>query len=225
MASREDVRTFFSLPIDFSSIGLEPRSDWEPYFCTPEGAEPVGWIGCDGVHFVLLPGDEQVYCVDPAMGQEGTYVLPVGRHFREFLSFVLFCRDANPISQISWMTEEQYRNLLKEDAQATWPGCEETFQYKAAALSAIADAFGLEPRDPFEPVKAMQAAFDPSALVFSDEYYDVLGLENPRHRVEREPGSGCGVFPPVFFGRKRRNDSDDPEEHPAGSGRPGQSGV
>ena len=26
----------------------------------------------------------------------------------------------------------------------------------------------------------MQAAFDPSALVFSDEYYDVLGLENPR---------------------------------------------
>lgn len=225
MASREDVRTFFSLPSDFSSIGLEPRSDWEPYFCTPEGAEPVGWIGCDGVHFVLLPGDERVYCVDPAMGQEGTYVLPVGRHFREFLSFVLFCRDANPVSQISWMTEEQYRNLLKEDAQATWPGCEETFRHKAAALSAIADAFGLEPRDPFEPVKAMQAAFDPSALVFSDEYYDVLGLEDPRHRVEREPGSGCGVFPPVFFGRKRRNDSDDPEEHPAGSGRPGQSGV
>ena len=42
-------------------------------------------------------------------------------------------------------------------------------------------AFGLEPADPFEPVKAMQAAFDPSALVFSDEYYDVLGLENPRN--------------------------------------------
>lgn len=224
MASREDVKTFCGLPIDFSSIDLEPRSDCEPYFCTPEGAEPVGWIGCDGVHFVLLPGDERVYCVDPAMGSEGTYVLPVGRDFREFLSFVLFCRDANPISQLSWMTEEQYRNLLKEDAQATWPGCEETFQHKAAALAAIADAFGLEPKDPFDPVKAMQAAFDPSALVFSDEYYDVLGLENPRHRAKREPGRGCGVFPPVFLGKRRRG-SGNPGEDPAGSGRPGESGV
>lgn len=221
MASREDVRTFCGFPIDFSSIDLEPQSDWEPYFCTPEGAEPIGWIGSGGVHFILLPGDERVYCVDPDMGSEGSYVLPVGRNFREFLSFVLFCRDANPISQLSWMTEEQYRNLLREDAQATWPGCEETFQHKAAALAAIADTFGLEPRDPFEPVKAMQAAFDPSALVFSDEYYDVLGLENPRHRAEREPGRGCGVFPPVFLGKKCCGSSS----APAGSGRPGESGV
>lgn len=179
MSTRTDVRTFFSLPIDFSSIGLE-QSENTPYFCTPEGAEPVGWIGCDGAHFVLLPGDERVYCVDPAMGEAGTYVLPVGRDFRQFLSFVLFCRDANPISQIWWLSEDRFRQLLAEDAQASWPGCEETFQHKAAALAAIADAFGLEPVDPFEPVKAMQASFDPSALVFSDEYYDVLGLENPR---------------------------------------------
>lgn len=221
MASREDVRTFCDLPIDFSSIDLEPQSDWEPYFCTPEGAEPIGWTGSGGVHFILLPGDERVYCVDPDMGSEGTYVLPVGRDFREFLSFVLFCRDANPISQLSWMTEEQYRNLLKEDAQATWPGYEETFRHKAAALAAIADTFGLEPRDPFEPVKAMQTAFDPSTLVFSDEYYDVLGLENPRHRAEREPGRGCGVFPPVFMGKRHRGSSS----APAGSGRPESSGV
>lgn len=221
MASREDVKIFCGLPIDFFSIDLEPQSDWEPYFCTPEGAKPIGWIGSGGVHFILLPGDERVYCVDPDMGSEGSYVLPVGRDFREFLSFVLFCRDANPISQLSWMTEEQYRNLLKEDAQATWPGCEETFQHKAAALATIVDAFGLEPKDPFEPVKAMQTAFDPSTLVFSDEYYDVLGLENPRHRAEREPGRGCGVFPPVFMGKRHRGSSS----APAGSGRPESSGV
>ena len=177
MSSREDLKRFCALPIDGSAIGLE-QSENVPYFCTPEGAEYVGWIGCDGVHFVLLPGDERVYCVDPAMGEEGTYVLPVGRDFREFLSFVLYCRDANPISQLSWMTEEQYRNVLQEDAQ-----CDdgELLERKTAALAAIADAFGLEPKDPFDPVKAMQAAFDPSALVFSDEYYDVLGLENPRN--------------------------------------------
>ena len=31
----------------------------------------------------------------------------------------------------------------------------------------------------------MQTAFDPTALVFSDEYYDVLGLENPRDPEEQ----------------------------------------
>lgn len=79
MSSREDAKALFSLSVDFSAIDLEPRTDWEPYFCTPQGAEPIGWIGCDGVHFVLLPGDERVYCVDPAMGEEGTYVLPWAR--------------------------------------------------------------------------------------------------------------------------------------------------
>lgn len=218
MSSREDLKRFSTLPIDTSAVGLESRSHWEPYFCTPEGAEPIGWIGCGGVHFVLLPGDERVYCVDPDMGEADTYVLPVSRDLREFLSFVLYCRDVNPISQLSWMTEEQYRNLLREDAQCT---DRELLERKTAALTAVAGAFGLEPRDPFGPVKAMQAAFDPSGLVFSDEYYDVLGLENPRHRAEREPGRGCGVFPPVFMGKRHRGSSS----APAGSGRPESSDV
>lgn len=180
MTSREDMKVLLSLPVDLSSIGLE-QSENVPYFCTPEGAEYVGWIGCDGVHFILLPGDDRVYCVDPAMGEEGTYVLPVAENLREFLSFVLFCRDANPISQLSWLEEERFRQMLAEDTRATWPGCEETFRCKAAALKTIAETFGLEARDPFGPVKAMQMSFDPSVLEFSDEYYDVLGLENPRH--------------------------------------------
>ena len=68
--TRDDLRVFQGLEIDFSSIGLE-QQDSSPYFCTPVGAEYVGWIGCDGVHFVLLPGDERVFCVDPAMGEAG----------------------------------------------------------------------------------------------------------------------------------------------------------
>ncbi|MFR3921564.1 MAG: hypothetical protein ACLTYN_05850 [Dysosmobacter welbionis] len=34
-------------------------------------------------------------------------------------------------------------------------------------------------------MKALQAAFDPSVLEFSDEYYDTLGLENPGTRRNR----------------------------------------
>lgn len=177
--TRDDLKRFQALNIDFSSIGLEWGGEFCDYFCDPEGAEPVGSIGCDGVHFILLPGDERVFCVDPAMGEEGKYVLPVGGDFRAFLAFVLYSKDANPLSQIWWMDEARFRQLLREDGEQTWPGCEEFFARRDAALAAIAQEFDLTPADPFEKVKALQAGFDPSVLKFSDEYYDVLGLERP----------------------------------------------
>ena len=176
--TRDDLKAFRALDIDFDSIGLlQSEAEDFAYFCTPADAEYVGRIGCDGVHFILLPGDERVYCVDPAMGEEGKYVLPVAGSFREFPSFVLFCQDANPLSQIWWMTEEQFRNLLAEDAAASWPGSEEYFAKKEAALAKIAEAFGVAPIEPYARAKVLQAAFNPSALNFSDEYYDTLGIE------------------------------------------------
>ena len=180
MASREDLARFRALDIDFGSIGLlqDGTGDFS-YFCTPADAEYAGRIGCDGVHFVLLPEDERVFCVDPAMGKEGKFVLPVGGDLQEFLSFVLYSRDANPLSQIWWMDEEKYRQLLQEDAENTWPGSETFFERKDAALAEITREFNLTPVDPFGKVKALQAGFDPSVLHFSDEYYDVLGLEKP----------------------------------------------
>ncbi len=179
--TRDDLRRFRALDIDFSAVGLlqDGTGDFA-YFCTPADAEFVGRIGCDGVHFVLLPGDERVFCVDPAMGEEGKYVLPVGRDFREFLSFVLYCQDANPLSQIWWMREEQFRGLLAEDAAARQGGgMADRFVKTDAALAAIARTFDLTPAAPFDKVKALQAEFEPSVLRFSDEYYDVLGLERP----------------------------------------------
>lgn len=175
--TREDLCRFCRLDIDFESIGLmEPGVRQEPYFCTPVDAEYVGRLGSDGVHFILLPGDERVFCVDPSMGEPGTYVLPVAKDFREFLSFLLYCRDANPLSQIWWMDETRFRDLLEEDA-AGWPGCEAFFAKKAAALKTVAEAFDLTAADPFEKVKAIQGSLDSAVLRFSDEYYDVLGLE------------------------------------------------
>ena len=175
--TRDDLHRFCQLDIDFEAIGLmEPGVYQEPYFCTPLDAEYVGRLGSDGVHFILLPGDERVFCVDPAMGEPGTYVLPVAADFREFLSFLLFCRDANPLSQIWWMDEARFRALLEEDA-AGWPGSEAFFARKDASLRVVAQEFGLSNAEPYGKVKALQAAFSPASLNFSDEYYDVLGLE------------------------------------------------
>lgn len=183
MSVREDVKAFLSLPMDFSAIELEPCPDAEPYFCTPAGAEIIGWL--NGTHFILLPGDETVYCVEPELGEEGTFVLPVGRNFREFLSYLLYCKCTSPISQIFMLGEPEFRRLLQENDQNTWPGCEETLRSRDRALALLAETFGIQPQAPYAAVRAMQAAFDPSVLVFSDEYYDVLGLENPRAPEEQ----------------------------------------
>ena len=80
--TRDDLRRFQGLDIDFSAIGLMPQENFA-YFCTPVNAEYVGWVGCDGIHFILLPGDERVFCVDPSMEYSDEYVLLVGGNFRE----------------------------------------------------------------------------------------------------------------------------------------------
>ena len=110
------------------------------------------------------------------MGEPGTYVLPVAADFRQFLSYVLFCGDANPIAQIWWLTEPRFRAFLQEERERSWEGMEDFAAQKRAALEAVTAAFHMEPADPWGPVKALQAAFDPKGLVFSAEYYDVLGL-------------------------------------------------
>lgn len=177
MTTREIFKKLWELPAPLDAVGLLPATADAAYFCTPENAEIIARLGGDGIHFVLLPEDERVFCVDPAMGKIGTYVLPVAADGEKFLSYLLYCRDANPLTQIYWLGEERFRVLLEEDRRANWPGCEAFFAKKDSALTAIGKAFGLAPREPFAEVRALQTAFDSSVLRFSDEYYDVLGLE------------------------------------------------
>lgn len=194
MSTRKDIQAFFSLPLDFSLLELEPEAGADPvrYFCTPENAELIGW-GSSGTHFVLLPGDEAVYCVEPELAGEGTFVLPVGADFREFLSHLLYCKGTSPLAQIFLLDEARFRKLLQDNGANTWPGCAEDLRRLDVSLALLAETFGLQPQDPFDRVKALQAAFDPSALEFSDEYYDTLGLENPRHPEEENIIYGSDV--------------------------------
>ena len=180
--TRDDLERLRGLDIDFGPIGLFQDGDEDfAYFCTPVGAEYVGRTGCDGVHFILLPGDERVFCVDPDMGEPGTYVLPVAEDLRQCLSFVLFCGDTNPIAQIWWLTEERFRGMLEEDAAVRERGeLPEYFAKREAALAAIGESFQLAAAEPYARIKALQDAFDQSVLNFSDEYYDALDLERPQ---------------------------------------------
>lgn len=46
---------FRALPFPRDAIGLEWSDSDETYFCTPVGAEVIGWLGVDGMHFCFIP--------------------------------------------------------------------------------------------------------------------------------------------------------------------------
>ena len=206
MSTREDVKTFFGLPLDFSMLELEPETDADlvRYFCTPENAEIVGWGSC-GTHFVLLPGDEAVYCVEPELAEEGTFVLPVGADFREFVSHLLYCKCTSPLAQIFMLDATRFRKLLEDNDANTWPGCEEDFKSRDASLDLLAETFHIRSRDPFQRVKELQTGFDPSVLNFSDAYYDTLGLEKPKRGMQRKE-KPLFEFPPITFDLYQEDD-------------------
>ena len=206
MSTREDVKTFFGLPLDFSMLELEPETGADPvrYFCTPENAEIIGWGSC-GTHFVLLPGDEAVYCVEPEMAEEGTFVLPVGADFREFLSHLLYCKCTSPLAQIFMLDATRFRKLLEDNDANTWPGCEEDFKSRDASLDLLAETFHIRSRDPFQRVKELQTGFDPSVLNFSDAYYNTLGLEKPKRGMQRKE-KPLFEFPPITFDLYQEDD-------------------
>ena len=206
MSTREDVKTFFGLPLDFSMLELEQETGADPvrYFCTPENAEIIGWGSC-GTHFVLLPGDEAVYCVEPELAEEGTFVLPVGADFREFVSHLLYCKCTSPLAQIFMLDATRFRKLLEDNDANTWPGCEEDFKSRDASLDLLAETFHIRSRDPFQRVKELQTGFDPSVLNFSDAYYDTLGLEKPKRGMQRKE-KPLFEFPPITFDLYQEDD-------------------
>ena len=206
MSTRKDIQTFFSLPLDFSMLELEPETGADPvrYFCTPENAEIIGWGSC-GTHFVLLPGDEAVYCVEPELAEEGTFVLPVGADFREFVSHLLYCKCTSPLAQIFMLDATRFRKLLEDNDANTWPGCEEDFKSRDASLDLLAETFHIRSRDPFQRVKELQTGFDPSVLNFSDAYYDTLGLEKPKRGMQRKE-KPLFEFPPITFDLYQEDD-------------------
>lgn len=96
------------------------------------------------------------------------------------------------------MDEARFRKLLADNDANTWLGCEEDFKRRDASLALVTETFHIQPRDPFQRVKELQAVFDPSVLDFSDEYYDTLGLEKPKMGRQRKE-KPLFEFPPIAF--------------------------
>lgn len=171
---RGEIHTFHVLPIDHELLGLEWRS-WEDndYFCTPKDAEIIGGPETDGIHFVMLPGDKRIFCVNP-IANPSSYVLPVAASFLDFISYLLYCRESLPIARIHALSEKAFRAMLAEEAALTWPGSEVFHKKKKKSLRALSAAYGVQPADPYRKVLELQQSFRLDEIEFTDEYAKVL---------------------------------------------------
>ena len=154
---------FKKLNINHSAIGLEQSDSDVTYYCTPKGAEIIGWAGVDGIHYCIIPEfGEVIFAVSPM--NFGDCVHPIARSFEDLLRLLLSCVDMAALEQCYAWDEEQFKAFLID-----CPATEE----QQAVLDVLRTEFGLKPiGDAFAYVKELQSEFDLSQIPYTEEYYD-----------------------------------------------------
>lgn len=164
---------FIKLDIDTTIIGLGNGDEEGGYFCTPIGAKVIGWEGCDGIHYCFINGfDDAVFAVNPCSCAD-IYVYPLSYNFNDFLRLILALKSTTAAEQIILWDKRQFEEFMTLSDNEVLPERQEV-------LNKIQSELGICAMDnPFEYVKGVQESFDYHSLYFTDEYYDVLGLERP----------------------------------------------
>ena len=102
---------FKKLNLDTSPIGLSIELR-EPFFCTPIGAQIIGWD--NGIHYCFIKGfKEIVFCVNPETCCN-YYVYPLAKDFTDFLRLLLSLKTTNAIQQVVWMDKDAFENFMND---------------------------------------------------------------------------------------------------------------
>ena len=158
-----------ALNIDGSLISLEQVEEICPYFCYPTNAKAIGVEGC--IMYCFIDGyGETVFACNPESCAD-IYVYPLAKSFDDFMCLILACGSANPVEQIVWMNKKQFEQHLQDEKEIQTTEQKKLLSFLEKELHIVAMD------DPFEYVKELQSDFDYSKIQFSDEYYDVLGIE------------------------------------------------
>jgi len=186
---KELYRKFLKLNIDLSPMSVMRRESEGGYFCTPRGAEVIGWAGVDGIHFCFVRGfGETVFAVSP-MNTPGNYVHPLAASFADFLRLLMACGDSAAPEQAHGWDKAQFESFLRE-----YPITGE----QQAVIDEIVEKLRLEPMEkPFEYIKELQAGFDYSKIKFTEDYEEWAP-------VEPEPPKWKVTFEGNFWSRGSR---------------------
>ena len=171
-----------NLKIDGSWIGLEAGAQ-TPYFCTPIGAEIIGWD--NGIHYCFIKGfGDMVFCVNPETCCDYN-VYPIARNFCDFLGLILATGNTNTLQQIIWWDKKRFEDFVNSTEEQEYRVRPEV----QGVLSTIRKGIDIAPIDtPFEYVKDLQSNFPYEQIPFTNEYYDTLGIERPDGTEPEENG-------------------------------------
>ncbi len=168
---------FIKLDIDFGEINFEPSDYNRPYFCTPVGAEILGWES--GIHYCFINGfGETVFAVNPESCVDYN-AYPVAENFTDFLTLVISTGSRNPVEQIiNFSSFADFDAFVNSKEEQDWFSRPEHIQ----AIEKIKSYFHLQPialKDVYNYVRNLQANFDYDKIEFTDEYYELTGKPKP----------------------------------------------
>ena len=157
---------------NFFVLGLryEKPNKAEKYFCTPKNAHIFASMGVGGVHYCTVDGfGETIFSIVPDSADK--YVFPIAHDLAEFFSLIAALEGAQLLDQIPLFPKNIFENALKDHlAYAD--------EERKAELAKFTKMFGVVPaKTPYETVMDLQNEIDISKIEFSNEYYDVLGIE------------------------------------------------
>ena len=161
------IQKLIDLNLDLELVGLIQSSYNEGYYCTPKGAEILGWAGVDGIHYCQIPGfGETVFVVDPT--EFDSPVHPIARNTTDLLRLLLACGDmAAPAQAHAFPTEQRFKEFITEcrpdnEKQEVFRKIERSFDIKPMPL-------------PYKYLSELQAGFDLDSIPYTDEYYETIG--------------------------------------------------
>ena len=163
-------KKFCGLNIDRAAIGLGKSEYDVEYFCTPVGAEVIGYEGVDGIHYCFIPefGD-YVFAVNP-MPAVNEYVYPLAPNFEKFLSLIITCNSTAAVEQIiGWDKREIFDKYILPTEDEFYYGRKRIFEHIKEVLNIK------QIDDPYGYVRDLQKDFPYEKIPFSAAYYDCTG--------------------------------------------------
>ncbi len=172
---RKMFQQFKKLDINRDEINFSHSDYSSPYFCTPVGAEILGWES--DIHYCFIDGmGDMIFAVNPQTCQQ-YYVYPVAENFRIFLTLIVSANSRNPVEQIITFSDvSKFTDFLKSEKE--WFDRSE----HSAVIDKIQREFDLQPISPtqvYDYVRKLQQSFDYSRIKFTDEFYEITGLAKP----------------------------------------------
>ncbi|MBE6896475.1 MAG: hypothetical protein E7477_05175 [Ruminococcaceae bacterium] len=153
---------FLALNIDIWGNGIEKYE----YFCTPKGADIIGFEGVDGIHYCFIRGfGETVFAVSPS-NTPGDYVHPIARSFEDFLGLIVACKGTAAIEQAHGWDKAMFDDFVEHSEPDT---------AKLSAIEKVSEKLPFNAIiDPYFYIKDLQSSFDYGKIKFNPDYYETL---------------------------------------------------